>query len=101
MRRQFLNGIQNDGELSGPFLTNGIKQGFVIWHQHCVASIISAMLTDAFQECDTGFQIMYHFDGKLYNLRRLQAKTKVQTDVLDELMTWINRNIFKKIIVED
>ena len=31
------------------------------------------------------FPIRYHFDGNLFNLRRLQAKTKVQTDVLDVL----------------
>ena len=27
-----------------------------------------------------------HFDGKLLNLRRLQAKFKVQTDVVDKLL---------------
>ena len=32
------------------------------------------------------FQFRYRFGGKLSNLRRLQAKTKVQTDVLDELL---------------
>ena len=28
----------------------------------------------------------YRFDDKLFNLRRLQAKSKVQPDVLDELL---------------
>ena len=28
----------------------------------------------------------YRFDGNIFNLRRLQAKTKVQTEVLDELL---------------
>ena len=45
----------------------------------------SDMLMDAFQDSDTGFPIRYRFDGNILNLRRLQAKTKVQTDVLDEL----------------
>ena len=40
---------------------------------------------DAFQDSDTGFLIRDRFDGNLFKLRRLQAKTKVQTDVLDEL----------------
>ena len=46
----------------------------------------AAMLIDAFQDSDTGFPIRYRFDGNIFNLRRLQAKTKVQTDVLDELL---------------
>ena len=48
--------------------------------------MFSAMLTDAFQDVDAGFPIRYHFDGKLRNLRRLQAKSKVQTDVVDKLL---------------
>ena len=32
------------------------------------------------------FIIRYHFDGNLFKLRRLQAKNKVQTDVLEELL---------------
>ena len=48
--------------------------------------MFSAMLMDAFQDSDTGFPIRYRFDGNIFNLRRLQAKTKVQTDVLDELL---------------
>ena len=43
----------------------------------------SAMLTDAFQDVDAGFPIRYR---KLLNLRRLQAKSKVQTDVVDKLL---------------
>ena len=30
--------------------------------------------------------VRYRFDGKLFNLRRLQAKSKVQTEVLDEFL---------------
>ena len=35
--------------------------------------MFSAMLTDAFQDSDNGIPIRYRFDGKLFNLRRLQA----------------------------
>ena len=48
--------------------------------------MFSAMLTDAFQDGDNGIPIRYRFDGKLSNLRRLQAKSKVQTEVLDEFL---------------
>ena len=48
--------------------------------------MFSAMLTDAFQDGDNGIPIMYRFDEKLFNLRRLQAKSKVQTEVLDEFL---------------
>ena len=48
--------------------------------------MFSAMLMDAFQDSDTDFPIRYCFDGNIFNLRRYQAKTKVQTYVLDELL---------------
>ena len=44
------------------------------------------MLTDAFQDGDNDISMRYRFDGKLFNLRRLQAKSKVQTEVLDEFL---------------
>ena len=44
------------------------------------------MLTDAFQDGDNGIPIRYRFDGNLFNLRRLQAKSKMQTEVLDEFL---------------
>ena len=78
--------FQNDGEFSEPFeVTNGVKQGCVL-APTLFSMMFSAMLMDAFQDSDTGFPIRYRFDGNIFNLRRLQAKTKVQTDVLDELL---------------
>ena len=68
-------------------VTNGIKQGCVL-AQKLFSMMFSDMLMDAFQDSDTGFPIRYSFDGNIhaFNLRRLQAKNKVQIDVLDELL---------------
>ena len=90
MVRQFHDGmqarVQNDGEYSEPFVvTNGVKQGCVM-AATLFSMMFSAMLTDAFQDVDAGFPIRYRFDGKLLNRRRLQAKSKVQTDVVDKLL---------------
>ena len=69
--------VQNDGEFSDPFpVTNGVKQGFAL-ASTLFSRIFSAMLTDAFQDSDNGLPIRYHFDGKLFNLTRLRAKSEV------------------------
>ena len=85
MVRQFHDGmlawVQNDSEFSDPFpMTNSVKQGCVL------ATALFSMVTAAFQGGDNGGHIRYRFDGKLFNLRRLQAKSKVQTKVLDEFL---------------
>ena len=90
MVRQFHDGmlakVQNDGEFSDPYpVTNWVKQGCVL-ASTLFSMMFSAMLTDAFQHGDNGIPIRYRFDGKLFNLRRLQAKSKVQTEVLDEFL---------------
>ena len=90
MVQQFHDGmltrIQNDGEFSEPFpVTNGVKQGCVL-ASTLVSMMFSTMLTDAFQNGDNGIPIRYRFDGKLFNLRRLLAKSKVQAEVLDEFL---------------
>ena len=90
MVRQFLDGmqalVQNDGEYSEQFpVTNGVKQGCVM-APTLFRMMFSAMLTGAFEDVDAGFPIRYRLDGKLLNLRRLQAKSKVQTDVVDKLL---------------
>ena len=63
-------------------MTNGAKQGCVL-SLTLFSMMFSAMLSDACQDGDNGIRIRYRFDGKLFNLRRLQAKSKVQTEVLD------------------
>ena len=74
--------VQNDGEFSDLFpVTNGVKQCCVLVST-LFSMMFSAMLTDAFQDGDNGIRIRYRFDGKLFNVR-LQAKSKVQTEVLD------------------
>ena len=86
MVRQFHDGmlarVQNDG-FSDPFpVINGVKQGCVL-APTLFSMTFSAMLRAAFQDGDN--RIRYHFDGKLFK-RRLQAKSKVQTEVLDDFL---------------
>ena len=78
--------MQNVGELSAPFeVKNWVKQSCVM-ALTLFSMMFSAMFMDAFQDSDTCFPIRYRFDGNIFNLRRVKAKTKVQTDVLDELL---------------
>ena len=77
--------VQNDGEFSEPFpVTNAIKQDCVM-APTLFSMMFSATLTDAFHDCDAGFPVRHRSDRKLFNRRRFQAKSNVQTDVLDEL----------------
>ena len=90
MVRQFqdcmLARVQKDGKFSDPFpVTNDVKQGYVL-APTLFSMMFSVMLADAFQDGDNGIPIRYRFDGKLFNRRRLQAKSKVQTEVLDEFL---------------
>ena len=90
MVRQFHEGmlarIQSDGEFSDLFpVTSGVKPDCVL-ASTLFSMMFSAMLTDAFQDGDNGIPIRYPSDGKFFTLRRLQAKSKVQTEVLDEFL---------------
>ena len=58
----------------------------ISYRTHRFSIIFSVMFVDAFQDSDTDIPIRYGFDSNICNLKGLQAKTKVQTDVLDELL---------------
>ena len=78
--------VQNNGKFSDPFpLTNGVKQGCVL-ASTLFSIMFSALLTEAFQDGDNGIPNRYRFDGKLFNIRRLQTKSKEQTEVQDEFL---------------
>ncbi|KAJ8041089.1 hypothetical protein HOLleu_11807 [Holothuria leucospilota] len=75
--RQFHDGMLikalDDVEKSNSFpLTNGCVLASTLF------SMFSAMLTDAFHDCDDGIHIRYRSDGGLFNPRRLRAVTKVK-----------------------
>ena len=65
--------------------TNGVKQGCVL-APTLFSLVFSAMLTAAFRDGDVGIDLRYRTDGKLFNLRRLQAKTKVNTDIIRDFL---------------
>ena len=78
--------VQDNGESSEAFLiTNGVKQRCL--PAPTLSSIMfSAMLFDAFSGSDTGIDILYCTDGSIFNLRRLQAKTKVKAHIVNEFL---------------
>ena len=88
--RQLHDGMQaqvlDDRESSTPYpVTNGVKQGCVL-APTLFSMMFSAMLTDAFREANPGMDIRYRTDGRLFNLRRLQAKTKVHVEKLRDIL---------------
>ena len=83
MVRQFHDGmmasVQDQSASSASFsVTNGVKQGCVL-APTLFSMMFSAMLQHAFTDDSNGIKYNCRFDGGLFNLRRLQAKTKIQT----------------------
>ena len=88
--RQFYDGmlaiVQDDCESSQPFpVTNGVKQGCVM-ATTLFSMMFLAMLTDAFHDNHIGIALRYQCDGKLFELWKLQSKTKVQTNNIHDLL---------------
>ena len=89
LARQFhygmLDRVQDDVESSHSFLvTNGVKQDYVI-APTLFSMMILAILTDTFCDGDNEIALSYQFDGKPWNLQRLQARTKVHIDIIHAL----------------
>ena len=92
MVRQFHDGmrasVQDDGEHAASFpVTKGVKQGCIL-APTLFSMVFSAMLNDAYREGKVGVDFRDHFwtDGKLFNLRRLQAKTEVTKDTAQDFL---------------
>ena len=78
--------VQSNGATSEPFpVTNGVKQGCVL-APTLFSMFFAAMLMDAFGDDNLGIGINYRYDGSIFNLRRLQAKTKVTKDTINDLL---------------
>ena len=88
--REFHDGmcarVIDKGSVSDPFpVGNGVKQGCTM-APTLFAIYFAAMLRDALKNTDVGVYVQYRTTGKLFNLRRLQAKTKVMESLIRDLL---------------
>ena len=78
--------LQGQREVSEPFsMTNGMKQACVL-APTLFSIMFSAMQMDTFRDSDISVDFRYWTDEKLFNLRRLQAKTKVKEDIARDFL---------------
>ena len=78
--------VQDNGEASEAFpVTNGVKQGCT-FAPTFFSIMFSAMLSDAFRDSNLGISLTYRTDGSIFNIRRLQAKTKVSETTVNDLL---------------
>lgn len=78
--------VNFDGSPSAPFpIRSGVKQGCVL-APTLFGIFFSLVLSYAFRECDDGVYLHTRSDGKLFNLARLRAKTKVRRILIQEML---------------
>ena len=78
--------VQYDGPSFDPFPVNsGVKQGCVL-APTLFGIFFSLLLKHAFDSSDDGVYIRMRSDGKLFNLSRLRAKTKVRRVLIREML---------------
>ena len=78
--------VQDQGQTSEPFsVTNGTKQGCVM-APLLFTLVFSAMLNDAFHDNDLGALIRFRTDGNVFNLRRLNSKTRTSKVLIRDLL---------------
>ena len=78
--------VQDQGQTSEPFsVTNGTKQGCVM-APLLFTLVFSAMLNDAFHNNDLGALIRFRTDGKVFNLRRFNSKTRTSKVLIRDLL---------------
>ena len=78
--------VQYDGSSSDPFpINSGVKQGCVL-APTLFGIFFSLLLKHAFDSSDDSVYIHTRSDGKLFNLSRLRAKTKVRRVLIREML---------------
>ena len=78
--------VNVSGELTDPIeVENGVKQGDILGPT--LFSLYLAMVfEDAFKDNDRGIYIKYRTTGKVFDLRRLEASTKVSYNLIRDLL---------------
>ena len=75
-----------DGSTSDPFdIRSGVKQGCVL-APTLFGIFFAVMLKHAFGTATEGVYLQTRSDGKLFNLPRLRAKTKVQLKCMQDFL---------------
>jgi hypothetical protein len=76
--------VKNDNSFTEPFkIGTGVKQGCII-APTLFSIYLAAMLQQTTDTLPEGINITYRMDGKLFNLSRLKARTKIsQTSVIE------------------
>ena len=80
--------VRLNSDLSEPLpISNGVKQGCVL-APTLFSIFVSMMLKQATEDLDDdeGVYVRYRLDGSLFNLRRLQAHTKTQERLIQDLL---------------
>ena len=78
--------VSYDGETSQPFpMQSGVKQGCVL-APNLFGIFFSLLLNFAFGQSTKGIHLHTRSDGKLFNLARLRAKTKVRPVLIREML---------------
>ena len=77
--------VLSNGEQSGPFsISKGVKQG-------CVAPVLfnlffACVLRQAVGNMDKGVYVRFRYDGSIFDLRRLSAKTETLNSLVQETL---------------
>ena len=78
--------VQYDGSYSQPFdIRSGVKQGCVL-APTLFGIFFAIMLKHAFGNATEGIHLHTRSDGKMFNLTRLKAKTKIQKKLIRDML---------------